>query len=71
MNDTASKLRKLIAAATPAAIERKRAMLAAAQADLARLEAACENERARFARALVIKRAAALARMEAAARIAA
>jgi len=63
------KLNKLINAATPAAIAKKRAALEAAKNDLAALEANCENERAIFARALVIKRAAALARMEYAAKL--
>jgi len=69
MTNPAAKLAKLIAAATPAAIAKKRAALESAKAELAALEANCENERANFARALVLKRAAALGRMEAAAKL--
>lgn len=58
-----TKLAKLINAATPAAIAKKQAALELAKTDLATLEANHENERAIFARALVLKRAASLGRM--------
>jgi hypothetical protein len=69
MNNTAEKINKLINAATPAAIAKKRAMMEAARAEMEALEANCENERAKFARALFLKRAAALGRMEGAAKL--
>jgi hypothetical protein len=69
MNNTAARLARLIASATPAAIERKRVAMEAARADLVALEQAGENERAKFARALFLKRAAALGRMIAAAKL--
>ena len=63
MTTAAAKLAKLINAATSDAIAKKQAALESAKAELATLEANCENERAIFARALVLKRAAALGRM--------
>ena len=66
---TAAKLAKLIKAATPAAIEAKRAAVAKIAAEVTALENNCENERAKFARALYFKRLAALGRMEAAAKL--
>jgi prephenate dehydratase len=69
MTNAAAKLAKLINAATPAAIAKKQAALESAKAELAILEANCENERAIFARALVLKRAGALGRMMSAAKL--
>lgn len=65
------KLAKLIKSATPAAIEAKRAAVAKIAAELSALENGCENERAKFARALYFKRIAALGRMEYAAKLSA
>lgn len=69
MTTTAAKLAKLINAATPEAIAAKRVAVAKIAAELAELENNCENERAKFARALYYKRLAALGRMEAAAKL--
>ena len=57
---TAAKLAKLIKAATPAAIEANRSAVAQNAAEVTALENNCENERAKFARALYFKRLAAL-----------
>ena len=69
MTTAPAKLARLINAATPAAIAKKQAALESAKAELATLESNCENERAVFARSLVLKRAGALGRMMSAAKL--